>query len=114
MTQNTNETMSRFAALPVEYQSAVEACMQLLLGETPDNPLAILTLNRHMTQMQREGQEITTRIMPMLAGLALNIIDGVADREDRHILKSYFWRAEDVHKAKVPEILERTGMSSRA
>lgn len=110
----TAEFKRRFEALSINDQSAVTACMELLLGEIPEDPLAILTLNRHVIKMQREGSRVPVGIMPMLAGLALNIIDGVPDREDRHILKSYFWRAEDVHKAKVPEILERTGMSSCA
>lgn len=111
---NDEKFLNMMAQLPTDKQELVVGMLEILTGKVPENPLVILHLNRHVIKMQREGSRVPVGIMPMLAGLALNIIDGVADREDRHILKSYFWRAEDVHKAKVPEILERTGMSSRA
>ena len=45
----------------------------------------------------------------MLAGLALNIIDGVPDLTDRRVLMSYYWHAEDVQSKKVPDVLKRNG-----
>lgn len=90
-------------------QTALLAFMQIIKGEIPSDPRVILRLNRDAIRMQRQGYLVPVGLMPMLAGLALNIIDGVADLADRRVLMSYYWHAEDVQGAKVPDVLKRNG-----
>ena len=85
------------------------ACLQILNGEIPEDRISVLNLNRLVIKAQMKGQEIPAGTMPMLAGLALNIIDGVPDLADRRVLMSYYWHAEDVQSKKVPDVLKRNG-----
>lgn len=101
------EFMSRVEKLSPDDKTALLAFMRILNGETPSDPRMILRLNRDAIKMQEQGYPLPAGLMPMLAGLALNIIDGVPDLADRRVLMSYFWHAEDVRKKSVSDILNR-------
>ena len=101
------EFLDTLSKLPTDDQELVIGMMQILMGEIPENPLIILHLNRHAILMQRKGMQLPVGTMPLLAGLALNIIDGVTDLADRHILMSYFLHVNDTQEAKVPDVLKR-------
>lgn len=104
------EFLDTLSKLPTDKQDLVMGMMKILTGEIPENPLVILHLNRHVILMQRNGEKIPIGTMPLLAGLALNIIDGVADLADRRVLMRYFWHVEDAQQDKVPGALERAGI----
>ena len=109
MPRDVSEVMRRFDELTPEGKKMILACMYLINGEIPDDKLSVLKLNRVVIKAQMKGQEIPTGTMPMLAGLALQIIDSVADLADRRVLMSYYWHAEDAQSKKVPDVLKRNG-----
>ena len=111
MPRDFSEFMCRLDELTPEGKKMMLACMQLIKGEIPVDKLSVLKLNRVVIKAQMKGQEIPTGTMPMLAGLALNIIDGVPDLADRRVLMSYCWHAEDVQSKKVPDALKRNGFT---
>lgn len=101
------EFLSEFDKLSPDDKPVILAFIHLIKGEIPSDPRMILHMNRDAIKMQEQGYPLRAGLMPMLAGLALNIIDGVADLADRRVLMSYYWHAEDVHKKKIPDILKR-------
>lgn len=107
---NVEKFLDMMAQLPTDKQDLVMGMLKILTGKIPEDPLVILHLNRHAILMQRNGEKLPIGTMPLLAGLALNIIDGVADLADRRVLMSYFWHVEDVQQDKVPGALERAGV----
>lgn len=109
MPRDVSEFMRAVEELTTEEKKMMFACMQLIKGKIPDDKLSVLKLNRCVIKAQMKGQEIPAGTMPMLAGLALNIIDGVPDLADRRVLMSYYWHAEDVQSKKVPDVLKRNG-----
>ena len=109
MPRDVSEFMRAVEELTPEVKKMMLACMHLIRGEIPADKLSVLMLNRCVIKAQMRGQAIPQGTMPMLAGLALQIIDDVADLADRRILMSYFWHAEDVQSKKVPDVLKRNG-----
>ena len=109
MPRDVSEFMRAVEELTPEGKEMMLACMHLILGEIPGDKLSVLKLNRCVIKAQMRGQTIPQGTMPMLAGLALNIIDGVPDLTDRRVLMSYYWHAEDVQSKKVPDVLKRNG-----
>lgn len=101
------EFLSEFDKLSPDDKPVMLAYMKLIKGEIPSDPRMILRLNRDAIKMQEQGYSFPAGLMPMLAGLALKIIDGVPDPADRRVLMSYYWHAEDVYKKKIPDILKR-------
>lgn len=101
------EFLSEFDKLSPDDKPVMLAFMKLIKGELPSDPRMILRMNRDAIKMQERGYSLPTGLMPMLAGLALKIIDGVPDLADRRVLMSYYWYAEDVYKKKIPDILKR-------
>lgn len=108
---NDKEFAEMLHKLPADKQELIIGMIRIILGEIPENPLTILRLNRFAIQMQREGLKIPVGTMPLLAQLAMNIIDGVADLADRRILKNYFWHVEDTQEQKIPDVLKRNGFA---
>ncbi len=111
MPRDVSEFMRRVEELTPEEKGMLLACMQLISGEIPDDKLSVLKLNRCVIKAQMKGEQIPPGTMPMLAGYALQIIDGVADLADRRVLMSYYWHAEDVQSKKVPDVLKRNGFT---
>lgn len=101
------EFLSEFDKLSPDDKPVMLAFMKLIKGEIPSDPRMILRINRDVIKMQEQGYPLRADLMPMLAGLALNIIDGVLDLADRRVLMSYFWRAEDVRQERVSDVLNR-------
>lgn len=110
MARDVSEAMRLFEDLNAEWRKAALVGMQLIAGQIPEDRLTVLALNRHMIRVQKQGKSIPVGMMPMLAGLALNIIDDVADLADRRVLMSYYWHAEDSQREKVRGALERSGV----
>ena len=111
MTRDVSEFMRQVDELSQEQKGAMLTCLQILAGEIPEDHLSVLRLNRAVIKAQMEGVQPPAGTMPMLAGLALNIIDGVPDLADRRVLMSYYWHAEDVQGKKVPDVLKRNGFT---
>ena len=109
MPRDVSEFMDKVDKLTTDEKKMMLACLQILNGEIPEDRISVLNLNRLVIKAQMKGQEIPAGTMPMLAGLALNIIDGVPDLADRRVLMSYFWHAEDVQSKNVPDVLKRNG-----
>ena len=109
MPRDVSEFMDKVDKLTTDEKKMMLACLQILNGEIPEDRISVLNLNRLVIKAQMKGQEIPAGTMPMLAGLALNIIDGVPDLADRRVLMSYYWHAEDVQSKKVPDVLKRNG-----
>lgn len=107
MARDISEAMRLFEDMNAEERKAALVGLQLIAGQIPEDRLTVLALNRYMIRVQKQGKSIPVGMMPMLAGLALNIIDGVPDLADRRVLMSYYWHAEDVYKKKIPDILKR-------
>lgn len=108
---NKEEFLDELEKLTHEQQEEVLAYLHILDGETPTNPLAVLRLNRKVIKAQMNGKMSPDATTPMLAGMALNIIDGVTNLADRRVLMSYYWHAEDVHSKKIPDVLKRNGFT---
>ena len=110
---NKSDMLSQLRAeveqLNNDEKASLLAFIQIIKGEIPADPLAVLRLNRDAIKMQEKGCQLPAGLMPMLAGLALNIIDGVNDLTDRRVLMSYYWHAEDVQSKKVPDVLKKNG-----
>lgn len=109
MGRNASEALHHFDQLPPDEKELALAFMRIISGQIPEDPLTILTLNRHAIKMQMNGHEIPIGLMPGLSCRALRIIDSVPDLADRRILMSYYWHAVDVKKDKVPGALKRAG-----
>ena len=107
MARDISEAMRLFEDINAEERKAALVGLQLIAGQIPEDRLTVLALNRYMIRVQKQAKSIPVGMMPMLAGLALNIIDGVPDLADRRVLMSYYWHAEDVYKKKIPDILKR-------
>jgi len=101
------EFLSEFDKLSPDDKLVMLAFMKLIKGELPSDPRMILRMNRDAIKMQEQGYSLPAGLMPMLAGLALKIIDGVPDLADRRVLMSYFWHAEDVRQKSVSDVLNR-------
>lgn len=108
---NVEKFLDMMAQLPTDKQDLVLGMLKILTGKIPEDPLIILHLNRHAILMQRNGEKLPIGTMPLLAGLALNIIDSVPDLADRRVLMNYFWHVEDAQEAKVPDVLKRNGFT---
>lgn len=110
MALDRSEALRLFDNLDADARQAALVFLQLLSGKIPADRLAILAANRHAIRMQKKGGEIPVGLMPMLSGLALQIIDAVPDLADRRILMRHYWHAESVELDRVEAALQRAGV----
>ena len=86
------EFLSEFDKLSPDDKRVMLAFMKLIKGEIPSDPRMILRLNRDAIKMQEQGYSVPAGLMPMLAGLALNIIDGVHGISSKAEMRDYVSR----------------------